>query len=610
MRWRTAKGNGQGVVACRWRVGWLAGCLVACLLSAAASAQPRDVTGSLYQSDPGWVFDGRSELAPREGLHPVAELARTGGRYWYQAHIDIPVAGHWVIDFKNSSVIGRFEHHLFDAQGRRVAYAEGGLASTERGPFLLRHGREFVLQAGRHRLVTLLDSPGFLAQPRPYIDTLQHYRQAIKWGNALALMGLGVFLGLGVCYAAMALAQGHLTYGMYAVFIGGNLWFNAASLLALSDLVGPHPVYLVGLPLLFSNLAYIVFVMSLLSIGRASHPRLWRLGLGAISALAALLVLALLQPHWMLELDRLGTVVFMAFGLAAGLTRAWQGDASARRYMLANLAFIVPALAALPLLGLEGTYTVYVEHVGLVVVAIEVLLLALVLSYQLGQLQRAHSAALAHADENLRIAHTDDLTGAPNRIALHAALSALPPHGCLTFVDLDGLKHYNDAFGHDRGDELLQCFAQHWRDLLGGRGTVHRLGGDEFAVTCPDGDAGFVEATLAVVIQRLHASGFELAGASHGTAWVHEVAGPPQDRIPDGAASGCVSERGAASHLKQLADVRMYEHKRARRVGVYGRGAVHTGRSAMATDAVARPPAPAPGEGPAAPGDGRSVPHE
>jgi diguanylate cyclase (GGDEF)-like protein len=537
-----AKGSGQAWSAWLWvaafslLAGWVAG---------PAHGQPRELAGRLYRAEPGRVFDGPGELAPREGLQPVDALARTGGRFLYQANIDIPAAGTWVIDFKNSSIIAHFEHHLFDLQGRRIAHAAGGLTSPVRGPFLLRHGRDFQLEAGRYRLVTLLDSPSFLAQPRPYLDTLQNYRQAVKWSNALALAGLGVFLGLGVCYGAMALAQRRLAYGMYALFIGGNLWFNAASLLAISDLIGPHPFYLVGLPILFSNLAYIVFVMSLLSIRPAGHPYLWRVGVTAVVLLVLLAVMALLQPAWMLELDRAGVAVFMAYGLGTGLVRAGQGDASARRYLVANLAFFVPALAAISMLDIEGIYTIYIEHIGLTAVAIEVLLLSLVLSYQLGQLQRAHSAALAHADESLRIAHTDELTGVPNRFALNAALSSLPPQGSLTFVDLDGLKHYNDAFGHDRGDELLQRFAQHWREVLGERGTVHRLGGDEFAVTCPDGDAGHVEATLGLVIQHLHASGFALAGASHGTAWMHE--------------------RGEPSRLKQLADVRMYEHKRARR---------------------------------------------
>jgi diguanylate cyclase (GGDEF)-like protein len=526
----------------------LVGGLAAGLMGSAAGAQPLEIAGTLYHAEAGgWAFDGQPDLARAPGLHAAPRLARSGGRFWYQALVDIPQAGRWVIDFRHSGVIGRFEHHLFDLQGRRVAQAEGGLASAQRGPFPLRHGREFELPAGRYRLVTQLESTGFLGQPRPYLDTLAHYRQAIKWGNALALTGLGVLLGLALCYASMAMAQARLAYGMYALFIGGHLWFGAASLQALSDLAGPHPVWLVGLPVLLSSLAYVVFVMSLLSIGRAGHPSLWRLGLGTLAVLAALALPGLLRPAWMLDLGRAGTGLALIFGLVAGGVRTWQGNASARRYLAASLAFLVPALPALLMPDLAGVYTFHVEHISLAAAVLQVLLLALVLSYQLGQLQREHSAALVHADESLRIAHTDELTGAPNRFALNAALSALPAPGCLTFVDLDGLKHYNDAYGHDRGDELLQRFAQHWREMLGMRATVHRLGGDEFAVTCPDGDAAHVEATLQVVIDRLRDEGFELAGASHGTAWMHE--------------------HGDPSRLKQLADVRMYKHKRARREG-------------------------------------------
>jgi len=182
----------------------------------------------------------------------------------------------------------------------------------------------------------------------------------------------------------------------------------------------------------------------------------------------------------------------------------------------------------------------------MVAVTIEVVLLALVLSYQFALLHREKEQALAQAERSLRAAHTDSLTGLPNRQALEAQLAALPNHGSLTFIDLDGLKYYNDRFGHARGDELLCGFATRLSQQLGDTATLHRLGGDEFAVTSPGGDVEFVERMLGETVDSLRQEDFEFSGASFGTVRAHET--------------------HAREQLKYIADARMYQHKRRRRV--------------------------------------------
>src|SRR5690606_14537853 len=129
----------------------------------------------------------------------------------------------------------------------------------------------------RYKLVTEIDSPFYLAQPEPYIDHRDHYRQAINAPNALTLVGLGIFVGLGIYYAALALVRKRAAEGMYALFILGNLLFNGSALLVFSELFGLQWIYLVSVPILFSNFAYIIFVMALLEIRKKSHPRLHRI---------------------------------------------------------------------------------------------------------------------------------------------------------------------------------------------------------------------------------------------------------------------------------------------------------------------------------------------
>lgn len=54
---------------------------------------------------------------------------------------------------------------------------------------------------------------------------------------------------------------------------------------------------------------------------------------------------------------------------------------------------------------------------------------------------------------------------------------------------MDGLKHVNDTFGYERGDELIQAVARAIRETAAGRARlVARLGGDEFGCLLVDTD--------------------------------------------------------------------------------------------------------------------------
>ncbi len=518
--------------------------LLAWLFSLHANAAPIELHGRWFQlnAPAAGVADGRQ---------PVDRIRAVGGQFEYEAAFQLEQPGRYVVDFKNSSVVGRFIHRVLDEQGRVVAEAQGGLQASQPNPFFLRHGRELTLPAGRLRLVTRLDSPFFLAQPVPYLDTVDHYREAIKPGNGLVLVCLGVFIGLGSYYAMLALWRRRLADAMYAVFIAGNLLYNSAALLVAAELFGVRWFYLVSAPILLSNIAYVVFVMALLGISVQDQPLLHRAGRGLIGAFAGFIVLAAAWPAWSLELDRVGVGLFLIYGVVAAASCAWRGDRLARLYLVANTGFFVIGFASLTLVGLEGVFTLYVEHLGLAAVTIEVLLLALVLSYQFGVLQEASWQATAQAERHLQLARTDALTGLPNRYSLELMLAGLPPHGSLTFVDLDGLKHYNDRFGHVRGDELLRDFATTLATRLGDTATLHRLGGDEFAVVSDQGACEAVERMVEDSIKALRLCGYDVCGASFGSVLAHECADTEQ--------------------LKHVADTRMYAHKRKRRAHVpYG----------------------------------------
>ncbi len=89
--------------------------------------------------------------------------------------------------------------------------------------------------------------------------------------------------------------------------------------------------------------------------------------------------------------------------------------------------------------------------------------------------------ALHHSDE---MAHTDALTGLPNRRALTAKLTAALRSGqklAAILLDLDHFKEINDAEGHAAGDALLCAAAARLRVAVREGDIVARTGGDEFA---------------------------------------------------------------------------------------------------------------------------------
>ncbi|MDB5983653.1 MAG: histidine kinase [Pseudomonas sp.] len=100
------------------------------------------------------------------------------------------------------------------------------------------------------------------------------------------------------------------------------------------------------------------------------------------------------------------------------------------------------------------------------------------------------SNSLSVANRELtQLALHDTLTSLPNRVLLADRIEQSmrkvdQQGGCLAlmFMDLDGFKPVNDAFGHHMGDQLLRQVAMRLRANLDGHSTLARIGGDEFVL--------------------------------------------------------------------------------------------------------------------------------
>lgn len=176
-------------------------------------------------------------------------------------------------------------------------------------------------------------------------------------------------------------------------------------------------------------------------------------------------------------------------------------------------------------------------------------------------------SARFQAAEQLRfIAEHDSLTGLPNRAALYRKIDSalLLARDCgdqvaLLFIDLDGFKQLNDAYGHAAGDIVLQETARRIAASVRASDTVARLGGDEFVVLLESGvDEGTcqrVGASILSAIQRnydftvSHSDGTETAISTHVGASIGVAIQPPLE--------------SQVERLFKRADDAMYAAKRA-----------------------------------------------
>ncbi|OWQ50160.1 hypothetical protein CEE60_17750 [Stenotrophomonas maltophilia] len=143
------------------------------------------------------------------------------------------------------------------------------------------------------------------------------------------------------------------------------------------------------------------------------------------------------------------------------------------------------------------------QWLALVVLALTLAILAVVLIVSWldqrmeAQLLRLRNTDLstslddAHAELTQAALH-DPLTRLPNRRLLQQrieqSLAEAEQRGsrfAVMFMDLDGFKQVNDAYGHQTGDALLVAVADRTRKLLRPADMLARLGGDEFVLVVP-----------------------------------------------------------------------------------------------------------------------------
>lgn len=137
---------------------------------------------------------------------------------------------------------------------------------------------------------------------------------------------------------------------------------------------------------------------------------------------------------------------------------------------------------------------------------------------ELGAFRQRLAVALhaeQHEQQLRERAIRDSLTGLLNRLGLQEAIEQriqacadlATPHStpfAVVYMDLDGFKEVNDAFGHAVGDGVLREVASRLRSTLGDRAlALARPAGDEFVVVLTADDQGLFRTDIDAVRQAM-----------------------------------------------------------------------------------------------------------
>jgi diguanylate cyclase (GGDEF)-like protein len=202
------------------------------------------------------------------------------------------------------------------------------------------------------------------------------------------------------------------------------------------------------------------------------------------------------------------TALFIAFRLRSSHRRLRDRAAPALVLGTAIVGMHYTGMAAArfpagSICGAAGGEGLQAQWLALVVLALTIAILAVVLIVSwLDQRMEAQLLRLRNTDlssslddayaELTQAALHDPLTRLPNRRLLQQrieqSLAEAEQRGsrfAVMFMDLDGFKQVNDAYGHQTGDALLVAVADRTRKLLRPADMLARLGGDEFVLMVP-----------------------------------------------------------------------------------------------------------------------------
>ena len=427
---------------------------------------------------------------------PAGNLGRRADTVWLHLPVQAAQDGRWVLEI-DYHALNRVDVFLL-ADGRLLAsHRLGNDQPFSQRPLKARaHAVELTFDAGvRHELLLRVRTESTMVVPLR-LHRAQDFGQHEARMELLQGLLTGVLLALMVYAIVNGLSLRDPLFGYYGLLLMGMaVFFTSYTGIGQQHLWDEQTgrfALIAPLGVLLSLAASGPFFAHSLGV-QAGYPWVTR-GLYAISVLASLAGLAALSGLLDYGLAQTAATVLgplpMALALRPAMVLARSGSRVARMMLIGWTAYLAAALGMAALLRgwlPANFWTLHLFQFGML---LEMLAWMRVLGLRMQAVRQDAEQAERDRHHLHSLAHTDPLTGLPNRRGLHDALAlALSPGHAATgrllavyMLDLDGFKPVNDRLGHDAGDTLLIQVGQRLRGQLRGGDVVARLGGDEFVV--------------------------------------------------------------------------------------------------------------------------------
>lgn len=401
----------------------------------------------------------------------------------------------WMLDI-DYAPLNRVDAYLV-REGRVVQSARlGNLQPFDQRPVPSRtHALPLELKPDvEHELYLRIETQGAMILPITVMRPQVFHTEAM---DEHILQGL--LAGLGLCLVIYSLVQWVSTreplFLKYALLTTGSLMFSVVQF-------GVGGMYLwrdqfwfethgAALMALLASGSTFLFVEEVLRGSGMNRyfTRLMHLGAAALGLVALLYALDLIHIHTVSRV--IGTLGLLPalMGMPGAVRLARRGDAIGWYFLVAWLGYFITTAVMVGVIRGYIDATLWTLHAFQAGATLDMVLFMRVLGLRMRAIHAEARSAVRERDTFVSMAHTDPLTGLPNRRGLDARLAtemaATSPERLLAvyMIDLDGFKQVNDHHGHELGDELLIAVGQRLVAQLRSSDTVARLGGDEFVVT-------------------------------------------------------------------------------------------------------------------------------
>ena len=451
-------------------------------------------------SDPSRQLSVRDVLPLTDKFTPPSSVGATLGvrpdAVWLRIPFEVASTSdaQWILDI-NHSDLNHINIYLTTG-GYLVQQATlGSLHPYAQRPLQSRsHAIQLNLMSGLpYELLVRVETRGAMILP------ISFYKPATMLSKAVNEQMLqGVLTGLALCLLVYSLGQWlslrDPLFIYYALLTSGSLLFSmhlfgVGRQFLWSDSLW-HEVHMGGMSALLATCGSFLFIGQALAEPGSSgrFMRFMRGGAVLCVLLAVAYGLDVISTRAIAAIVSVLGLVPALMGIPGAARRAIRGDGVGTSLLLAWLVYFVATAIVIGVINGRVPVNFWTMHSFQFGATLDMLLFMRVLGLRTKALRLEALDANRERDVMRSLAHTDPLTGLPNRrglnIALASALSRCSPERMLAVyvMDLDGFKPVNDQHGHDVGDELLIAVTRRLQGHVRQSDLVARLGGDEFVV--------------------------------------------------------------------------------------------------------------------------------